>query len=194
MQVGDVLVQGEKGAQILVVPELVDHLEFSLTQACTSLLPLWHPFCPQMRSGEAETASPPSGPVCEQCWLFLARAYDSMMAALHRVGKPFCMSVCMLVQVRSVSVVTRAVPLTDLVVRAPKVQEVRQPSASRHPAPRSLLSARQGEQLHCEPHAANACTVCVTSSPALASLVDVPVKPHSQAGTQGVLFYITLPQ
>ena len=27
------LVQGEKGAQILVVPELVDHLELTLTQA-----------------------------------------------------------------------------------------------------------------------------------------------------------------
>ena len=37
MQVGDVLVQGEKGAQILVVPELVDHLEFNLTQACPTL-------------------------------------------------------------------------------------------------------------------------------------------------------------
>lgn len=31
-QVGDILVQGETGAQILVVPELIDHLEFNLTQ------------------------------------------------------------------------------------------------------------------------------------------------------------------
>ena len=33
------LVQGEKGAQILVVPELVDHLEFNLTQARVIFLP-----------------------------------------------------------------------------------------------------------------------------------------------------------
>ena len=39
-QVGDILVQGEKGAQILVVPELVDHLEFNLTQACATLMPI----------------------------------------------------------------------------------------------------------------------------------------------------------
>lgn len=32
------LVQGEKGAHILVVPELVDHLEFNLTQACATLM------------------------------------------------------------------------------------------------------------------------------------------------------------
>lgn len=31
-KVGDILVQGEQGAQILLVPELVPHLEMSLTQ------------------------------------------------------------------------------------------------------------------------------------------------------------------
>ncbi|KAK9842298.1 hypothetical protein WJX81_005131 [Elliptochloris bilobata] len=63
-KVGDVLVQGETGAQILVVPELVDHAEFNLTQ------------------------------------------------------------------VRSVSVVARAVPLMELVMRQPKVQEMRSVEAS----------------------------------------------------------------
>ncbi len=33
-RVGDILVQGETGAQILVHPELVEHFETSLTQVC----------------------------------------------------------------------------------------------------------------------------------------------------------------
>ena len=35
-KVGDILVQGEQGAQILLVPELVPHLEMQLTQVSTS--------------------------------------------------------------------------------------------------------------------------------------------------------------
>ena len=58
-QVGDVLVQGEKGAQILVVPELVDHLEFNLTQACITLLISRWSLVPVMRNrAEAEPTSP----------------------------------------------------------------------------------------------------------------------------------------
>lgn len=51
------------------------------------------------------------------------------------------MSMCVLVQVRSVSVVTRAVPLTDLVVRAPKVQEVRHPPGTLPSAGRGVHAA-----------------------------------------------------
>jgi RNA-binding protein YlmH len=39
--VGDILVQGERGAQILVDPELVEHFETSLTQVgCFSSMQL----------------------------------------------------------------------------------------------------------------------------------------------------------
>ena len=61
-----------------------------------------------------------------------------------------------LVQVRSVSVVTRAVPLTDLVVRAPKVQEVRQPSALG-----TMPSARRGVQATVRAACSHACALCL---------------------------------
>lgn len=34
-KVGDILVQGEQGASILVVPDMVSHLEMNLTSVCT---------------------------------------------------------------------------------------------------------------------------------------------------------------
>ena len=67
------------------------------------------------------------------------------------------MSIFVLVQVRSVSVVTRAVVLTDLVVRAPKVQEVRQlspPSA----LPSAGRSGQAAVQLHAATHAQSSVT------------------------------------
>ena len=35
-KVGDILVVGETGAHIMIAPDLVEHLEASLTQACTT--------------------------------------------------------------------------------------------------------------------------------------------------------------
>ena len=81
------------------------------------------------------------------------------------------MSMCVLVQVRSVSVVTRAVPLTDLVVRAPKVQEVREPSGPRHPA---LCRARRAGRIG-ELHAATHVQSSMTVVSALASCILLPV-------------------
>lgn len=101
-RVGDILVQGESGAQILVDPELVEHFEATLTKVGCSggdsrglglSPPTPLPFCP------GATRHPPR------------RRRDAW-------------------QVRTVPVTTSAVPLEDLRVPVPRVDELSSVEAS----------------------------------------------------------------
>ena len=127
-KVGDILVTGETGAQILVAGELVPHFEQSLTQACLLLSGPIH-----VREHAMHAGKPPAA--CSAC-KEPVQHYSSVPVSAWQLQLELCSTrneasaLAARAQVRRVPVQTARMALAELGVAPPRIEEIRSVEAS----------------------------------------------------------------